>query len=38
MSLIDRNKIKELEESFEMYPKKGVDIIDFIKIFLLSFN
>lgn len=34
MSLIDKAKIGELENTFSIFPKKGVDIIDFVKIFL----
>lgn len=31
---MERDKIVLLEKAYKDYPKKGVDIIDFIRIFL----
>jgi hypothetical protein len=36
MMLIDSEKVAELEKKFKPFGKKGVDIIDFIRIFLIS--
>lgn len=34
ISLIERDKINQLEKMFQNYDKKGVDIIDFVRVFL----
>ena len=34
ISIIERDKITQLEKNFKEYDKKGVDIIDFVRIFL----
>jgi len=34
ISIIEREKITRLERAFSSYDKKGVDIVDFIRIFL----
>lgn len=34
ISIIEKDKISQMERSFKEYDKKGVDIIDFVKIFL----
>ena len=34
ISIMDRDKIVLLEKSYKDYSKKGVDIIDFVRIFL----
>lgn len=34
VSLIEKNKIGLLEKKFKDYDRKGVDIIDFVRIFL----
>lgn len=34
VSLIERDKISQMEKMFQGYSKKGVDIIDFVRIFL----
>lgn len=34
ISLIEKDKIAQIEHAFKEYDKKGVDIIDFVRIFL----
>lgn len=34
MSVLEREKLDQLEQQFKDYDKKGVDIIDFVRIFL----
>ena len=34
VSLIEKDKINQLEKKFKEFDRKGVDIIDFVRIFL----
>ena len=34
ISIIEKDKMGEMEKLFKEYPHKGVDIIDFVRIFL----
>lgn len=38
VSILERQKITEIEKGFQEYDRKGVDIIDFVRIFLKVFN
>lgn len=38
LTLIEKEKISEIEKMFKEYSSKGVDIVEFVKIFLHVIN